>query len=76
VILTKADADAPELSVARVERMAWLGGTVKLALKLSDGKSMTVEMPKGDVEALAIVEGDPVMANLREAKVFVEDYSI
>ena len=37
---------------------------------------MTVEMPKSEVEALGISEGDLVMANLREAKVFVEDYSI
>ena len=37
VTLTKATADAPEISVARVERMAWLGGYVKLSLKLSDG---------------------------------------
>ena len=76
VTLTKADAAAPELSVARVERMAWLGGYVKLSLKLSDGSPMTVEMPKTEVETLALAEGDRVMANLREAKVFVEDYSI
>jgi sulfate/thiosulfate transport system ATP-binding protein len=76
VSLTKADEAAPEISVARVERMAWLGGYVKLSLKLSDGSPMTVEMPKAEVEALALAEGDRVMANLREAKVFVEDYSI
>jgi sulfate transport system ATP-binding protein len=76
VTLTKADAASPELSVARVERMAWLGGYVKLSLKLSDGSPMTVEMPKAEVESLALAEGDRVMANLREAKVFVEDYSI
>jgi sulfate transport system ATP-binding protein len=76
VTLTKADASAPEISVARVERMAWLGGYVKLSLKLSDGSPMTVEMPKTEVETLALAEGDRVMANLREAKVFVEDYSI
>jgi hypothetical protein len=37
---------------------------------------MTVEMPKAEAQALAIHEGDLVMANPREAKVFVEDYSI
>jgi sulfate transport system ATP-binding protein len=76
VTLTKAEADAPAVSVARVERMAWLGGYVKLSLKLSDGAPMTVEMSKVEVEALGIAEGDLVMANLRDAKVFVEDYSI
>jgi sulfate transport system ATP-binding protein len=76
VTLTKAADGVPEVSVARVERLTWLGGYVKVALKLSDGAPMTVEMPKSEVEALAIREGDLVMANLREAKVFVEDYSI
>jgi sulfate transport system ATP-binding protein len=76
VTLTKAADGAPEISVARVERMAWLGGYVKVSLKLADGAPMTVEMPKNEIEALGIAEGDLVMANLREAKVFVEDYSI
>jgi len=74
--LTKAGDDAPEVSVARVERIARLGGYVKLSLRLGDGAPMTVEMPRGEVETLGIREGDLVMANLREAKVFVEDYSI
>ena len=74
--LTKADGDSPEISVARVERMAWLGAYVKLSLKLADGSPMTVEMPKVEVETLGLAEGDRVLANLRQAKVFVEDYSI
>ena len=45
--------------MARVERMAWLGGTVKLSLKLSDGAPMTVEMPKAEVEALWNQRGRP-----------------
>ncbi len=76
VTLTKADTGTNEVAFAHVERMAWLGGYVKLSLKLPDGSPMIVEMPKAEVEALAIGEGDRVMANLREAKVFVEDYSI
>ena len=74
--LIKAGDDSPEVSVARVERLARLGGYVKLSLRLADGAPMTVEMAKSEVEALGISEGDLVMANLREAKVFVEDYSI
>ena len=65
-----------DVSVARVERLAWLGGYVKLQLKLADGASMTVEMQRSEIETLGIGEGDLVMADLREAKVFVEDYSI
>jgi sulfate transport system ATP-binding protein len=76
VTLTMAGDTTPEISIARVERLAWLGGYVKVSLKLSDGAAMTVEMPKPEVDALGLKEGDLVMANLREAKVFVEDYSI
>ncbi len=76
VALTKAGDDSPDVSVARVERLARLGGYVKLSLRLADGGAMTVEMPRNEVETLGIAEGDLVMANLREAKVFVEDYSI
>ena len=76
VTLTKADAGSSSVAVARVERIAWLGGTVKLSLKLSDGAPMTVEMTKAEVQALAIAEGDLVLANPREATVFVEDYQI
>jgi sulfate/thiosulfate transport system ATP-binding protein len=76
VTLTKVDGDSPEISVARVERIVRLGAKVKLSLKLSDGASMTVEMAKVEIDARAISEGDLVMANLREAKIFLEDYSI
>jgi sulfate transport system ATP-binding protein len=76
VTLTMANDSTPLVSVARVERLTWLGGYVKLALKLSDGAPMTVEMARSEVDSLGIREGDLVMANLREAKVFVEDYSI
>ena len=75
VTLTKAGAGA-SVGTAHVERMAWLGGYVKLSLKLPDGSPMIVELPKAEVELLAIAEGDSVIASLREAKVFMEDYSI
>jgi sulfate transport system ATP-binding protein len=80
VKVTKASADAsandPRFSVARVERLAWLGAYVKLSLKLTDGVAMTVELPRGEIDTLHIAEGDLVMADLRQARVFIEDYSI
>jgi sulfate transport system ATP-binding protein len=81
VKLTKASEatvaeESPEVSVARVERLARLGGYVKISLKLSDGALMMVEMPRAEVEILGIGEGDLVMADLRAAKIFIEDYSI
>jgi sulfate transport system ATP-binding protein len=66
----------PAVSAARVERLVRLGAKVKISLKLADGALMTVEMPKVELEALAIAEGDLVMASLRDAKIFVGDYSI
>jgi sulfate transport system ATP-binding protein len=76
VTLTKASAGTSGAGAAHVERMAWLGGYVKLSLKLPDGSPMTVELPKAEVELLAIAEGDSVIASFREAKVFTQDYSI
>jgi hypothetical protein len=37
---------------------------------------MTVHMPKTEVDALGLEAGDRVMVDLKDAKVFVEDYSI
>ena len=71
-----ASSDSGDLSIGRVERLAWLGGHVKLSLRLTDGAMMTVEMARAELDALKIDEGDLVMADLRQAKVFVEDYSI
>jgi sulfate transport system ATP-binding protein len=85
VKLTKAHPDdqAPgtatpeaDVSMARVERLVWLGGYVKLTLRLADGAPMSVEMQRHEIQALGIGEGDTVMADLRQAKVFIEDYSI
>ena len=80
VKVTKTSEDAtpehPQVSMARVERLAWLGAHVKLSLKLRDGLAMTVELPRAEIDSLRIAEGDFVMADLRQAKVFVEDYSI
>jgi sulfate transport system ATP-binding protein len=76
VTLTKGDGDPSAVSAGRVERIARLGAKVKISVKLSDGAPMTVEMTKLELDALAIGEGDLVMASLRDAKIFVGDYSI
>ncbi|HEX4403380.1 MAG TPA: sulfate/molybdate ABC transporter ATP-binding protein [Polyangia bacterium] len=76
VTLTKVDGDAPSVAAARVERLVRLGAKVKLSLKLHDGAPMTVEMTKMELDALAIGEGDLVLTSLRDAKIFLGDYSI
>jgi sulfate transport system ATP-binding protein len=76
ITLTKVDGDHASVAAARVERLVRLGAKVKISLKLSDGAPMTVEMTKAELDVLAIGEGDLVLTSLRDAKIFVGDYSI
>jgi sulfate transport system ATP-binding protein len=70
------DSATPDVAVARVERLALVGAYVKVSLKLADGTPMTVQMPRTEIDALGIAENDRVLVDLREAKVFVEDFAI
>jgi sulfate transport system ATP-binding protein len=65
-----------DVSIARVEKITIIAGQAKLQVVLPDGSPMTVHMRRAEVESLGIAEGDRVMVDLRQAKVFVEDYSI
>ncbi len=64
------------VQLARVERMTRIGGNVKLAVRLGTGESVTVQMAKAEMDGLGVEPGDRVMVDLKEAKVFVEDYTI
>jgi sulfate transport system ATP-binding protein len=64
------------VQLARVERMTRIGGNVKLAVRLGTGESVTVQMAKTEIDGLGVELGDRVMVDLKEAKVFVEDYTI
>jgi sulfate transport system ATP-binding protein len=64
------------VALARVERLSFLGTHVKVALSLADGGALSVELPTAELEALGLREGDRVMADLQETKLFVGDYSI
>jgi sulfate transport system ATP-binding protein len=70
------DNDGPQVSLARVERLSFLGAYVKISLRLPDGTGLNVELPRAELEALGIGEGDRVIADLKETKLFVGDYSI
>jgi sulfate transport system ATP-binding protein len=76
VRLAKPEDDREGVALARVERLTRIGAQVKVALSLSDGESMTVQMSKAEIDALGIECGDRVLVDLRDAKVFVEDYAI
>jgi sulfate transport system ATP-binding protein len=70
------DEEREGVALARVDRLTRIGAQVKLALELPDGETMTVQMSKAEIDALGIESGDRVLVDLRDAKVFVEDYAI
>lgn len=74
--ITKGDETQQAVSMARIDRLTRVGAQVKLALELPSGDSMTVHMAKTEVDSLGLEAGDRVMVDLKDAKVFVEDYSI
>jgi sulfate transport system ATP-binding protein len=76
VKLSKPGSGEPTVALARVERLGFLGAYVKVSVRLPDGATVNVELPTGELEALGIKEGDRVIADLQETKLFVGDYSI
>jgi sulfate transport system ATP-binding protein len=77
VKLSKPGADdGPQMALARVERLGFLGASVKISLRLPDGTTLAVELPRAELEALGLREGDRVIADLQQTKLFVGDYSI
>jgi sulfate transport system ATP-binding protein len=71
-----AAVEGDDVTMGKIERLAVVGGYVKVSLKLTDGAAMTVEMSRSEIESLGVLEGDRVMVDLRAAKVFVEDFAI
>ena len=65
-----------DVTLARVERLSFLGAYVKVALRLPDGAALAVELSPAELEALGLREGDRVLADLQETRLFVGDYSI
>ncbi|MBJ6762476.1 ABC transporter ATP-binding protein [Myxococcaceae bacterium JPH2] len=61
---------------SRVQRLKPVGGYVKVLLRLPTGDELAVEVPRSEFEALGVVEGDSVLADVRTARVFVGDYAI
>ncbi len=72
------EEDGPSSSVAsaKVERMTRVGFMIRIELTLDDGQPLSVELTKDRVAALGLATGDRVYVNLREAKLFVQDYAI
>jgi sulfate transport system ATP-binding protein len=65
-----------QVQLAKIERITRIGSSVKLSVRLATGDVVTVQMPKVEVDQLGVEQGDRVLVDLKEAKVFVEDYTI
>jgi sulfate/thiosulfate transport system ATP-binding protein len=76
VKIVKADASTSEVAVALVMSLQRVGGFVKIEVRLATSERMTVQLARAEAETLALKEGDRVLVDLGDAKVFVEDYSI
>jgi len=76
VRLAKPLADSSDLELATVERLARIGGNVKLTVTLSNGEPMSVQVTKLELDKLGITLGDRVAVDVTTSKVFVDDYAI
>jgi sulfate transport system ATP-binding protein len=63
-------------SVGRVRRIARLGAYVKLDLEVATGEVVTVQLTRKEFEEMKLADGDAVVIDLDEARVFVDDYAI
>jgi sulfate transport system ATP-binding protein len=64
------------IDLGRIERLTRVGGFVKVYVSLPTGESITVQMSKADLDALAVEPGDPVALDVVDAQVFAQRYSI
>jgi translation initiation factor IF-1 len=74
--LAKARANDAELELGTVDRLARIGGNVKLTVTLPTGDAMSVQVSKLELDQLGISLGDRVMVDVTSAKVFVDGYGI
>jgi sulfate transport system ATP-binding protein len=63
-------------AVARVQRIARLGASVKIDLAVPTGELVAVQMSRREFDTMALREGDSVVIDLDQARIFVEDYAI
>jgi sulfate/thiosulfate transport system ATP-binding protein len=77
VRVARADAEpSPHRAVGRVRRIARLGSYVKLDLGIPSGEVVAVHVPRREFEEMGLAVGDPVLVDLDNARIFVEDFAI
>ncbi|MES1186404.1 MAG: TOBE domain-containing protein, partial [Myxococcales bacterium] len=64
------------LELGTVDRLARIGGNVKLTVTLPNGEPMSVQVTKLELDKLGIRLGDRVAVDVTSSKVFVDDYAI
>jgi sulfate transport system ATP-binding protein len=73
--ITKGEASVYE-AVGRVRRIARLTAYVKLGLEIATGEVATVQLTRREFEEMKLADGEAVVIDLDEARVFVDDYAI
>jgi sulfate transport system ATP-binding protein len=68
--------DGSDVPSARVGRLVRLGSKVQVLLLLPSGEALNLEIPRTELQELGIEAGYPVSVDLKDAKVFVDDYAI
>jgi sulfate/thiosulfate transport system ATP-binding protein len=76
VRLAKPSESDSELELGTVDRLARIGGNIKLTVTLPSGDAMSVQVSKSELDTLGIQLGDRVMVDVTSAKVFADDYTI
>jgi sulfate transport system ATP-binding protein len=74
--LAKPADERDGVAMGRVDRLMRIGASVKITLSMPDGETVTVQMSRAEIDSIGIEQGDRVLVDLRDAKVFVEDYAI
>jgi sulfate/thiosulfate transport system ATP-binding protein len=76
VKIAKAVDGAGHMSLAVIEGLTRVGGVVRVSLRLPSSEAMSVQLPRAELDALGVSEGDRVIVDIGNAKVFVGDYAI
>ena len=64
------------VATARVVRLIRVGAMTRVELSLADGQALAVDLTRDRAVELGLREGDPVFVNLKDARLFVQDYEI
>ncbi len=73
--LTRSATDG-EVRAAFVRRLKVVGGRVKVSLDLPHGESVSVDLPRSEVDALALAEGEQVFVDVSSARIFYGEFDI